>query len=340
MSVPVRSRFLATLGACAFTLADGAHAEGEPVTFLEPGTPRLTILRSEELTRWGCRTITPSIVWFFASTSTGEASLTFDHPERKPSNPLWLRTGSGFTEAISGLTITSRDSAVRSRVWIEAEAEFDPSEPNDHFAEAKPLEASGEAKFFLYPKWDQDWFSITVGPEEKETALELFAPKDGSQPFRDGIELGVCDGQERPLVQRVGTPAPNGLWKPIPFELAPGEYRCWIRARGDRASRAALRIKRVLPSAPPTPPVATSKTMPIVSAAAGPAKQSAPPSSLSRGSTRDRPPLPPLVGAAEKPAPPRGGFAGWWILLSLAVLFALWLGPVLLRPRRVFDLTR
>jgi hypothetical protein len=339
MSVPVRSCFLLALVACAFTLAEEARAEGEAVTFLEPGTPRLTILRSEEPSKWGCRTITPSIVWFFASTSTSEASLTFDHQERKPSNPLWLRTGSGYAEAVAGLTITSRDSAVRSRVWIEAEAEFDPSEPNDHFAEAKPLDASGEAKFFLYPKLDQDWFSITVGPEEKETALELFAPKDGSQPFRDGIELGVCDGRERPLVQRVGTPAPNGLWKPIPFELAPGDYRCWVRARGDRASRAALRIKRVLPSAPPTPPVALQPVS-IVNAAAGPAKQFPPGASLSRGSTNDPPPLPPLVATAEKPAPPRGGFAGWWILLSLAVLFALWLGPVLLRPRRVFDLTR
>jgi hypothetical protein len=336
MAAPVRSHFLPVLVASVFALAHGALAEGEPVTFLEPGAQRLTILRSEELSKWGCRTITPSIVWFFASTSTGEASLTFDHPERKPSNPLWLRTGTGFTEAIAGLTITSRDAAVRSRVWIEAEAEFDPSEPNDHFAEAKPLDASGEAKFYLYPKWDQDWFSITVGPEENQTALEVYAPKDGSQPFRDGIELGVCDHRERPLVQRVGTPAPNGLWKPIPFELAPGEYRCWVRARGDRASRSALRLKRVLTQAPPPPPVALPKPLPIVGSASPAPKQATAAASLPRLTTGETP----LVAATEKPAPPRGGFAGWWILLSLAVLFGLWWGPALLRPRRVFDLTR
>jgi len=45
------------------------------------------------------------------------------------------------------------------------EEEFDPFEPNDTAAEAKPLPLNQPVSLFLYPGGDQDWFTVDLGQD-------------------------------------------------------------------------------------------------------------------------------------------------------------------------------
>jgi hypothetical protein len=222
---------------------------------------------------------------------------------------------------------------VTARIWSEMEPDFDRAEPNDQFVEAKALPPGGETRLYLFPRGDQDWFRLEVPTSGLEQRIELALSREGRQVFPEGLELGVTDTKGRPVVQRLGTPDDEGNWKPVPFQLDPGNYRFWIRARGDRSWRSALTLRvhstpiaTVVAKEPA--PLPTSPAVPELPKAIPPPPKNVPP-----------PALEPVLGhTAERPR--ERGSTWLWALAVLGLLFAFWLGPLFLRPRRVFDLTR
>jgi hypothetical protein len=218
------------------------------------------------------------------------------------------------------------------RVWAETEPEFDPSEANDRFEDASALAPEGN-RFFLYPKADQDWFSFRVlRPAEYQIVVAV--PRGGSV-FHEGLELGICDAAAHPLVQRLGQVDSQGTWRTIPFELKPGEYRCWIRARAERYSRFPLTLRFEPAGLASSPVVAPSPTS--SPAAVAPVLVPTRPPEAS--------PAPQATASAKLPAPEPSDAAPKktiWPMILLAVLVGMlvWSGAALMRPRRVFDLTR
>ncbi len=331
------SSFGRSLGQCfAFVLSlvliwgPPCRGQDRVTRFIQPGQPQEVIIGPKEELRWVCATSSRAIVRFFAEPADPASNATFQlrGAQGSAGNPVWARSG-GTEPGAEAVLSAETDDAVPVRVWAETEPEFDPSEPNDRFEEAAALAPEGN-RFFLYPKADQDWFSfrVTVAAEYR---MIVVVPRGGSV-FHEGLELGICDAAAHPLVQRLGQVDSQGTWRTIPFELKPGEYRCWIRARSERYSRFPLTLRfeqlGVQPSQP-TIPAPAPKHSPAVPAPPSPAVAPAP----------LRPP-PAGSPAAEPPVPAQKNSMGPMILLAALVGMLFWWGAALMRPRRVFDLTR
>jgi len=335
MCRPVDLR-LADLGRCLVGLAAAFLAPPLPsvngeeaLAVLEPSIPQLISINEGQDPLWICRTEVPSIVWFFASTTDPKASILFRSATGKPGNPVWVRSRGNGSVAAVRLTASAGGRTVNARIWAETEADVDPAEPNDAFNQARRLAGSGEASFYLYPKEDQDWFILSVDSKD-ERHFEVVLPQQGPSAFRDGLELGICDSAEHPVVQRVGSGQEAGSWLTIPFQLEPGEYRVWVRARGSRSSRAPLTLRLVTgPAAVPVAAVAAPVVVPAI-----------PTSAPREEPTLVEVPAPspsPVVSEGEAP---RQFNPIPWLLLSSGVLILIWVVGGLIRPRRVFDLTR
>jgi hypothetical protein len=267
--------------------------------------------------------ITPNfergIVWFFAEPLRPDsvATLRIRTSRGVSGSPAWVRSKSDGPAPEALIATDSVGGSVPIKIWAEAEPEFDVHEPNDAFQEAAPLAAGGN-RFFLYPQADQDWFSFSIPHAAAYCAAVTIAR--GGSVFRDGLELGISDQGQRPLVQRMGQLDDGGIWRTVPFDLKAGEYRCWVRARGGRFSRFPLSLTLERADG--------NRSIPAVS----------PPVALV-GSTRASGSLPDssVVRDVKGPARPP---AGARVLLGLLLGMIVWWGAALLRPRRVFDLTR
>ncbi|MEQ1843107.1 MAG: hypothetical protein ABL994_22110, partial [Verrucomicrobiales bacterium] len=111
---------------------------------LVQGQVRVTVLESGVATQWDFRASTHSIIWFFASTSDVGSKLIFLNQDGRSGNPVWIRSTPGAGNSSVTLTATSSGGPVKTRIWAEAETEFDPAEPNDGFEIASELTSSGE----------------------------------------------------------------------------------------------------------------------------------------------------------------------------------------------------
>lgn len=293
----------------------------QDVGLLVPGEVHEVRLLKGVDSRW--MGITPNfergIVWFFAEPLRPDsvAALRIRTTRGVSGSPAWVRSQTNGPAPEALISTDSEGGSVPIKIWAEAEPEFDAHEPNDAFQEAAPLAAGGN-RFFLYPQADQDWFSFTI-PQASEYRAAVTIARGGSV-FRDGLELGISDQGQRPLVQRVGQLDDGGIWQTVPFDLKAGEYRCWVRARGSRFSRFPLVLTLERADG--------DRSIPAVSPAVALA-----------GSTRASGSIPDPLAVRSVKGPARSP-VGARVLLGLLLGMIVWWGAALLRPRRVFDLTR
>jgi hypothetical protein len=310
--------FFQGLAAVLLLIAAPSPVWGQQGTaaLLTPGDPQQVPLRSGDESHWICvpPNLERGIVWFFAESADAGATgtLRIRTARGETGSPVWVRTKADGAAPEAFISTGPGSGPLMAKIWAETEPEFDGGEPNDEFKDATRLSGEGN-RFFLYPQADQDWFVFHLA-RSSTYQIAVRVPRGGGV-FREGLELGVSDREQRPLIQRIGQLDSQGTWKTVPFELKAGEYRCWVRARGNRFSRFPLMLGMEHADGTAASPILSPPD---------PAPAPTP--------ERVTPAEPPRNGAGS-PIAPR-------IVLGVLVGMILWWGAALLRPRRVFDLTR